>query len=63
MQMFELDFETAALIRRVYLPRNPNKIRNADPAVKAAVVAFIAAIERGPLPPEHVPYGHDFERH
>lgn len=37
--------ETARLIRNVFLPSNPNKMRKAAPEVVAAAKAFIAAVE------------------
>lgn len=39
-----LPFETARLIRNVFLPRNPRKMRNAHPDVLAAVDLFIARL-------------------
>lgn len=40
-----LPVSVALLIRQVFLPRNPNKMRNAHPDVVAAVKRFIAAVE------------------
>lgn len=36
-----IPYDVAALIRNVFLPRNPNKLRSATPEVRAAVVEFI----------------------
>lgn len=40
-----VDLRTAQLIRRVFLPHNPNKMRNCDPEVRAAAKTFISAFE------------------
>ena len=42
----QIDLETASLIRRVFLPANPNKMRNAAPEVIEAVRKFIAIVEK-----------------
>lgn len=44
-KMITISLETADLIRRVYLPRNPNQMRAAAPETKKAVREFIAAIQ------------------
>lgn len=46
MKKIEIDFETADLVRKVFLPSNPNKMRNAAPEVVKAAKDFIAAVER-----------------
>jgi hypothetical protein len=41
----EIPVSVARLIRKVFLPLNPNKMRSAHPDTLAAVKAFIAAVE------------------
>jgi hypothetical protein len=41
-----ISLEAAQLIRAVYLPANPNKLRTATPEVKAAVIEMLAAISK-----------------
>lgn len=43
----EIRRDTAELVDRVFLPRNPNKLRGADPTVIAAAHAFRAAVASG----------------
>jgi len=40
-----LPLAVAKIIRNVFLPRNPNKLRGAHPDTVAAVKAYIAAVE------------------
>lgn len=44
-----LPIETARLIRSVFLPRNPRKMRNARPDTIAAVDAYLAALSAAEL--------------
>lgn len=44
-----LPIETARLIRAVFLPRNPRKMRNAHPDTIAAVNAYLAALSAAEL--------------
>jgi hypothetical protein len=39
-----IPLEVAILIRNVFVPRNPNKMRNAAPAVVQAAKDFIQAV-------------------
>lgn len=41
--------ETAIIIRKVFLPVNPNKMRGAHPSVVKAAKDFIAALEKASL--------------
>ena len=42
--MFKLDLDTARLIRTVFLPRNPRKMRGTHPDVLRAVDAYLEAL-------------------
>jgi hypothetical protein len=44
-----LPLETARIIRAVFLPHNPNKMRKPDPEVLAAVTIFIEALRYAEL--------------
>lgn len=39
-----IPLDVAVLVRNVFLPTNPNKLRSATPEVKAAAIAFKAAV-------------------
>lgn len=41
-----IPLDVAQLIRKVFLPVNPNKMRGAHPDTLAAAKAFIAAVEK-----------------
>jgi hypothetical protein len=41
----QIDFRTVELIRRVWLPKNPNKMRDVAPEVVQAARMFIAAYD------------------
>jgi hypothetical protein len=45
MKTVTVDFRTADLIRKAFVPRNPKKMRNAAPEVVQAAKDFIAAVE------------------
>ncbi len=45
VQMVSVPLEHARLIRKVFLPRNPNRARTYAPETTAAVRAFISAVE------------------
>lgn len=45
-QTFTIDLRTAVLIRQAFLPRNPNKLRAADPEVVRAAHRYIHEINR-----------------
>jgi hypothetical protein len=47
--LVSVDLRTAHLIRKVFLPSNPNKMRNAHPEVRQADNDFIAQYERAAL--------------
>lgn len=50
-----IPLEVASIIDRVFLPRNPNKMRGADPAVVDAVKTFRALL---PTPTPRKEDGH-----
>lgn len=39
-----IDLDDAIIVRNVFLPRNPNKMRGADPLVVAAAKKFIREV-------------------
>lgn len=47
-QQVEIDLRTAQIIRSVFLPANPNKLRKAAPEVVSAAKNFIAAVNQTP---------------
>lgn len=44
MPRFNLDYETADLIRNAFLPANPRKLRRVSPEVRRAVDAYLDAL-------------------
>ena len=50
-----LDLTTAMLVRRAFLPLNPNKMRGADPGVVQAAKDFIAVVESAERQVPHAP--------
>lgn len=50
-----LDLETALLIRRAFVPRNPRRMRNTTEEVRQAALRFIEVVELATRPPRVPP--------